>query len=62
MRSPSVFMNVVMSKQCTLNKQILWCDKAYYSNTNISTNFMWTLIPSCWFESILFPYFCTEIS
>jgi hypothetical protein len=38
------------------------CGKVYYSNSNIITNFVQTLIPNCWFENVLTMYFGIEIS
>jgi hypothetical protein len=38
------------------------CGKGYYSNSINIFNFVWTLIPKCWFENLFRAYFGTEIS
>jgi hypothetical protein len=39
-KSPSVFMNVAMSKHCTFDKKVFRCGKVYYSNSINITNFV----------------------
>jgi hypothetical protein len=48
--SPSKFMNVIVWERCTSDSQIFVYGKVYYSNSIIITNFVQTLIPSCWFH------------
>jgi hypothetical protein len=38
-RHPCNFMNVTMWEHCTSDRQIFGCDKVYYSNSIIITNF-----------------------
>jgi hypothetical protein len=59
-RCSSKFMNVTIWELCTFDSQIFGCVKFYYYNSIIITNFVQTLIPSCWFENIFPAYFEIE--
>jgi hypothetical protein len=60
-RSPSIFMNDAMWEYCTSEWAIFRCDKIYYCDSIIITNFVWTFISDCRLK-IFPPYFGTEIS
>jgi hypothetical protein len=58
----SKFMNVTEWEHHTFENKIFGYGKVYYSNSIIITNFVQTLIPSCWFENVFPTDFGIEIS
>jgi hypothetical protein len=60
-KRPSEFMNVTVWEH-TFDNKTFGCGKVYYSNSIIITNFVQTLIPSCWFENRFPTDFGIEIS
>jgi hypothetical protein len=61
-RSPGVYMNVLMRKNCAVNSQVLFCCRIYYFSTVIITVLMSTLIPSCQFENTFCQQFCFKVT
>jgi hypothetical protein len=55
-------MNVTVWEHLAFDYKISGCNKVYYSNAIIITNFVRILIPNCWFDNICPTDVCIEIS
>jgi hypothetical protein len=55
-------MNVTEWGHYTIDNKIFGYGKIYYSNSNVITNFVQTLIPRCLVENVYPNYFGIEIS